>query len=505
MYEKNDFSITSHPSEASSENENLLIQLIKEYNGIIEKIAELNHLIAKIDKTIKKRNNLLIPDQEYEEILSLSKQFPEVSEKGEYKRKEILNKIEALLKAGVNPNMPEIVVKKPSSSQDNPKSLVSVKIYPLHMARDKDLITLLLTYGVDQNIRGYVAAADDRFPTDYISWHDDITALEAACLGFNYYKARIILLNPACAINIDRIELSLSILLSHINRPYNSYYKPYGFHQMVEIIVPESTYLSELEIIRLLSEKSSEKLLLKLLESELKHEKRAVAEINGISEEFRCRSKTFRWYNLIRQKIDIYTQCLSKKLSFPICLVLILGHLKKGNILNTLPSELLKMIFNFVRSDICEIAIATAKENIIKIDVFKKIYILLAKHDSRVESSQLPDITTERSPEEFLLLIEKELCTDGSSLIAKAWQLTLSHYDNFSSKNVLLVEALTLWSAKNNRNYGVLSATIYKMKMFNSFEDMHISSIKTEIISDLNALTTTNEVEKENYSLKSSN
>lgn len=157
----------------------------------------------------------------------------------------------------------------------------------------------------------------------------------------------------------------------------------------------------------------------------------------------RSRRKEYRWYNLIRQKIDIYAQFLSQKLSLPIWLVLSIGHSEEGNVLNTLPHGILVLIFKLFQTDICETAIA----NTLKLDVFKKIYTILAKHNSKVEASQqLLDINAERSPEELFSIIERDLCHDGSSLIAKAWQLTLMHYDNFSSKNDYLVQALTMWA-----------------------------------------------------------
>lgn len=451
-------------------NETLLIRTIKKHNKIINEIDKIKDDLAVINKIIKflssnvesehidikelelifEKYNIKTIDLDNiekmktirEELLSInilkSKHLQDV----EIERCNILKHVEQILQKEGNPNLPEVSCYIENNSYDRHEArVVPVKIYPLHIALDKDVIILLLEYGANINMRGYISNLSSFLIGRYYSKWDGITPLEAACLKNNCEKANI-LLSASHMIDITAIENSLSIMLDKINEPYEHYYHPHQFHHMVDILVSRSFQLSQLEVIQKLSGKCSEKFIIEQLEFELFHEKKALQRISSLSEEIRYNTKLYMWYQLIKQKIDIYKNSLNQKMCLSIWVALLAGYTEKNNILRTLPFEILKYIMNILfHNNIYEMAIA--KRNAIKLDVFNKIYSTLIENGFEDQSKLTPIfLNTENFSDAIMSAINDKDYQEEYSLIKKTWQLTLKSYDNFSLQNIDLLQTI---------------------------------------------------------------
>lgn len=401
-------------------------------------------------------------DLAYPEKFFLNKRFPELGSRMENERVEILFNIEKLLEQGVNPDSPEIFMTTKGEQ---------AKKYPLQMAVDFALVTLLLKYGADQNIASLL---------DGNHGNEMVAALEGACKKINYSKIKALLSCKTSKINDVVIEKSLLIMLFNFENKFT--HNPESREHSIDFRKNKLRKLEHLDVILALSDRLDEAVLVKILINYIKMAKEVFKEFSKVPQESSDFILMKDDYDLIVEIKNILTHSLNRKLLIPVWLLVVCAHRQDKNELNVFPTDVVKLIMlNLYQLNISERVTNEFTEN--QIYVFKTIYTIFSRYDSTIN---LEEINEKKSSEDVFAFIESYVSRCPS--IKKMWELSLLHVDNFSSKNDVLLQELTTWALQKSRAAHAVTS-LYQLPFFKPLDWLHFSYINNDIINTLNTLT----------------
>lgn len=380
-----------------------LIELI----SVGEENLEENFKAIKAGKCVSEE--MRIKNIKYYEVLQLARaKIAEFVTENERMRTEALDDIEKLLAQGVDPNVPEICCLNDLGKE------ISVEVYPLHKAKDDKTVSLLLKYKANPTLLGYGfhASAHNNY---FIRW-DSISPMQAACMHYDLKKAMAFLSATPCLINVDLIDKCFLAVVMNIE-----------YFNTIK-------YFRQLDLIKELSKRASTKLLVEQLEFELSQQE-CELDHSGL--------KNY-WKIFNHDRTNLYSDCLNKKLSLPIWLVLTVGNAQADNALSVLPPELINLIVSMLfHTDMYEHAIT--KMNAARLEVFRQTYLMLVENNYREQSDFSNYLNTAQSLKAYNSRIReevhKEFRVDGLYekeeylITTKAWSLANKHYNNFFSKN----------------------------------------------------------------------